>query len=71
METNVRTKPPLFSDYTVEQLTELTPYSEAYLRDLERRPERIRPLFRRVVAGVLGRPEAELFDAPVVTEVVS
>lgn len=53
--------PPLFERYTVEQLTELTPYSEAYLLDLYRRPSRIRPHFRRTVAAVLGLPEAELF----------
>lgn len=45
----------------MEQLAALTPYSAAYLEDLARRPERIRPHFRRVISQVLGKSEAELF----------
>jgi hypothetical protein len=60
------TKPraPLFDLFTVEQLASLTPYSAAYLRDLEGRPERIRPRFRQVVSRLLGKSEDELFESP-------
>ena len=52
---------PLFRDFTVEQLVRLTPYSDAYLRDIERGHQPCRPLFRKQVSRNLNIPEAELF----------
>ena len=55
-------KVPLFREYTIEQLTQLTPYSAAYLEDLRRKPDRMGRMFKKHVAKWLGRTEAELFD---------
>jgi hypothetical protein len=54
---------PLFERFTVEQLTELIPYSERYLRDLRDGDQPIRPRFRRIASRILGQSEADLFDS--------
>ena len=66
-EGRIRPKVPLFEQFTLEQLTILTPYSEAYLDDLARGNHPIRPRFRRVVTRLLGKPEDELFGSDVPT----
>ena len=55
------TVPPLFRMYTIEQLSEITGYSETYLVELKREPSRVRPRFRRNMSHFLKRTEAELF----------
>lgn len=54
---------PLFDQYSVEQLADLTPYSESYLMALKHQPERITPRFRAFVSRILGKPEQALFGS--------
>ena len=51
----------IFNLYSVEELSEVSPYSVNYIANLRSRPERITRLFRAHMAAVLERPEEELF----------
>lgn len=53
--------PPIFAQYSKEQLVDITGYSFAYIKCLYEQPRRIRPLFRRTVSRILRKPEWELF----------
>lgn len=66
-EGRTRATVPLFQLFSIEQLTQLTPYSESYLDALLDSRQPIRPRFRRVVSRILGRPESELFSPEVAT----
>lgn len=52
---------PLFEEFSLDELTRRTGYSEVYLVALKAQPGRITPRFRDVVSRILGRSEAELF----------
>jgi hypothetical protein len=62
MTSSLRTAVPLFEQYSIEDLARLAGYSEVYLVALKNQPERIRPRFRKTIAAILGRTEAELFE---------
>lgn len=56
-------KAPIFANFTNDQLELLTGYSVAYLEDLRRGKQPIRPRFRRSVARMLGQAEEALFGS--------
>lgn len=64
MPTEGRTRPkiPLFEQFSLEQVSDLTGYSIPYLEDLRNGSQQLRPRFRKVVARMLGKPEQELFS---------
>ena len=52
----------VFDLFTIEQLVEMTTYSEIYLKDIKRGNQPARKKFKQVVAKELQRSEEELFS---------
>ena len=52
---------PLFKNYTIDQIHDLTGYSEAYLVDIKAHPSKANAQFRRMVARILNQSEQSLF----------
>lgn len=53
--------PPLFSLFTLEEISRRTGYTERYLVDVKFGDTSITGRFRKVCSRILQRPEAELF----------
>lgn len=51
---------PIFREYRVSDLAELTGYSESYLVNIKD-GARARPMFRDKISRILRRPQSELF----------
>ena len=51
----------IFDLYSVEELSDMSPYSIHYITNLRSRPERITRLFRAHMAAALDTPEEKLF----------
>lgn len=52
---------PLFREYGITELAEKSPYAESYLVRIKEGNTPAGDRFRRVMAKILGRSEAELF----------
>ena len=52
---------PMFKLYSIDQLLQLLPYSEIYLRDLKMGRQKLRPRFKQVAASALRMSEEQLF----------
>lgn len=52
---------PVFDQYSLDQLHELTGYSPHYLLSIRDGYQPVRPAFRYKLAAILNRPESELF----------
>ncbi len=63
MKTERQVSAPLFTLFTIDELERsLAPYyGIRYLADIRDGKQPVRPLFRKRVSELLGRPESELF----------
>ena len=55
------TIPPIFRDYTIEELAERLGDTEVYLAQMKAGQKPIRPKFINAACGILNRTRAELF----------